>query len=131
MKSCILYVKPSPLTDEMIACALIHIYSDSIYRFKWSRKKLNVALKLLPKKDINLKGLRNLITMEFKNIERNMKDKEPHSIINYLNHKKIHGTGLITVGDIKPFYIGGIDGMIPEKFFEIMYEDSIEYKAPL
>lgn len=103
MKQCILYVKLNHQTEEMFACGLIYIINEHKYLFKWSKKKISAALRVngLSKH----KTLRQLIELEFRNIVRNSKAKKPLSIINYLNYKIMHGTGLITVGDIKPFVL--------------------------
>lgn len=116
MKSCVVYISTnSGFSDESIACGLIHINEDGSYLFRWSEEKLDIAVKLIGK---NSQSVKDLIKHIFRGIELN-KDVP---IISWIEHQKKSGTGLIKLGDVRPFIpqVGG-----GEKEMDLWYNKTI------
>jgi hypothetical protein len=104
MKSCIVYISTNcGFSDESIACGLIHINEDGSYLFKWSEEKLDIAVKLM--KSENESSVKDLIKFVFDGIINNTEIP----IMGWINYTKTHGTGLIKLGDVRPFIpqVGG------------------------
>lgn len=103
MKSCVVHIATNcGFSDEAIACGLIHINDDGSYQFKWSEEKLDIAVKLMGGNESSVK---DLIKMVFRGIELNVDTP----ILSWIDHQKKSGTGLIKLGDVRPFIpqVGG------------------------
>ena len=108
MKSCVVHIATNcGFSDEAIACGLIHINDDGSYQFKWSENKLDIAIKLMNTK--NESSVKDLIELVFRGIERNQDPKDQIPILNWIEHQKKSGTGLIKLGHVTPFIpqVGG------------------------
>lgn len=108
MKSCVVYISTNcGFSDESIACGLIHINNDGSYQFKWSEEKLDIAVKLMKTK--NEPSVKDLIELVFRGIERNQDSVNQIPILNWIEQQKKSGTGLIKLGDVRPFIsqVGG------------------------
>ncbi len=102
MKNAIIYLKGNPLSNEMISCGFVYILEDGSSLFKWSRKKLSLFNRTLTDSKEIKSSLRSLIRMNLNCLERYALKGEKQ-MENYLNHMRIHGTGLLTVGEFHTF----------------------------
>lgn len=124
MKLSIIYVKPNPgLSEECIAVGLLFILDDGSSMFRWSKEKLSIAIKLAkPNNGENIKGLRSLLKLNFKCMERYAKEGEK-DMEHIINHSRIHSNGLITYGGFRPFIL--FKDKTIEEVFDIFFDMDI------